>query len=241
MLPFDAGLAARSLTIGGSMSTPIRGVLFDYGLVLSGPPDPAAWEHMKALLHAEEEPFAKAYWRPRHAYDRGDLNANAYWDEVAGELQQRLDDAGRSALKAADVALWTQRNEPMIAWAATLQTAGVPTGILSNIGDAMEAGVRTTCAWLGGFAHHTFSHSLGIAKPELAIYRHAAEGLGLAPAEILFVDDREDNIAAARAAGMRAIRYTDHEAFVKALRAADLERLLAPASRSQIEPSKVRP
>ena len=100
------------------------------------------------------------------------------------------------------------------------------TGILSNIGDAMEDGIRAHAGWLARFAHHTFSHRLGIAKPELAIYCHAAQGLGVATKHILFIDDREENIAAAIEAGMQAIQYVDHADFVSEMRSRDLGYLL---------------
>ena len=41
-------------------------------------------------------------------------------------------------------------------------------------------------------------------KKEAGSYRRIAENIGLPPAAVLFVSDREDEIAAARAAGMRA-------------------------------------
>ena len=212
-----------------TVNSDIRAVLFDYGLVLTGPPHPPAWERMKALLKTSETAFHAAYWRPRHDYDRGALTGDSYWRAVAGELGQPLDSDRLHTLIAADIELWTQPNQPMIRWAAALQATGIRTGILSNLGDAMEAGVRAACPWLDAFNHHTFSHRLGIAKPELAIYRHAAAGLGVAPSHVLFIDDREDNVAAACQAGMQAIRYTDHPGFLRALRDAGLHNLLAPA------------
>jgi putative hydrolase of the HAD superfamily len=65
-----------------------------------------------------------------------------------------------------------------------------------------------------------------MAKPDAAIYRHAAEGLGVRPEEILFVDDREENVAGARAVGMVAIQYGEHRAFVAAMREAGLGELV---------------
>ncbi len=208
---------------------PVQAVLFDYGLVLSGPPDPIAWARMRHILGASEPAFHHAYWQPRHDYDRGALSGETYWQAVAAELGRPLTRPDHDALLAADLALWTQPNPPMIDWAARLQRAGIPTGILSNIGDAMETGILARCSWLGAFDHHTFSHRLGIAKPDLAIYAHAARGLQTDPAHILFLDDREDNIEAARQAGMQAIKYTDHAAFLQAMDAAGLHALLHPA------------
>ena len=209
----------------------VKAVLFDYGLVLTGPPHPPAWERMKALLKANETSFHTAYWRPRHDYDRGTLNGDAYWHTVAQELGHPLDATSLARLIEADTELWTQPNQPMIDWVATLQNAGVRTGILSNLGDAMETGVRARCPWLERFDHLTFSHRLGIAKPDLAIYQHAADGLGLAPEHVLFIDDREGNVEAARQAGMQTVRYTDHDTFVAAMRAAQLDPLLTPSTK----------
>lgn len=51
------------------------------------------------------------------------------------------------------------------------------------------------------------SARLGMAKPDPAAFTHVAGLLGTSPARCLFVDDRADNVAGARAAGMRAERY----------------------------------
>ncbi len=209
----------------------INAVLFDYGMVLSGPPDLTARRTMERILGVDEETFQAAYWKHRDSYDRGTLGGLTYWDSVASELHQSLDAVSLDALIDADNALWTLPNYPMIEWAASLQRAGIKTGILSNIGDAMEAGIRARFPWLDEFSHHTFSHRLGIAKPDPAIYRHAAEGLQVPADEILFVDDREENILAARAAGMVAVQYPSHEAFVQEMQRLGLGSLLSPATR----------
>jgi putative hydrolase of the HAD superfamily len=206
----------------------IRAVLFDYGMVLSGPPDPAAREEMKRILDVDEERFRAIYWKHRDDYDRGTLNSVAYWEHVARDLHRPLDAKKLSALIAADSALWTQPNQAMIDWAAALQNAGIKTGVLSNIGDAMEAGIVARFPWIADFTHRTFSHRLGIAKPDAAIYRHAAEGLGVPASEILFIDDREENIVAARAAGMHAIQYVDYADFQQQMQAAEFSGLIAP-------------
>ena len=197
----------------------IDAVLFDYGMVLSGPPDMSARARMEVLLRTTPEHFHEAYWRSRDAYDRGSLSGAAYWRAVADDLGRPLDATTLVALIAADNEHWTQPNEPMIAWARALRAAGISTGILSNIGDAMEMGVRARFPWLDEFTHCTFSHRLGIAKPDTAIYHHAARGLGVSPEQILFIDDRAENVAAARSVGMAAIQYRDHAAFLAELQA----------------------
>jgi len=196
---------------------PVDAVLFDYGQVLSGPPDPAAWARMRAITRLSEEALHIAYWAFRHDYDRGALTGPAYWDEVAAHASVAFDATQGAALLDTDVDLWTQLNLPMVEWAARLQGAGMRTGILSNIGDAIAEGIYAKLPWLAGFDHCTWSYALGMAKPEPAIYIVTAKALSTEPARILFIDDREENIAAAEAVGMQAIQYTGHPEFERAM------------------------
>jgi putative hydrolase of the HAD superfamily len=48
---------------------------------------------------------------------------------------------------------------------------------------------------------------LGLRKPDAAIYRRALDILGKPAGRILFIDDREENVAGAAAAGIKAIRF----------------------------------
>jgi putative hydrolase of the HAD superfamily len=208
--------------------TNIQAVLFDYGMVLSGPPDPAAWSRIRAITNLNEETLHREYWAHRHAYDRGDLNGESYWQAAATGAGIILTPTQLADVIAADTDLWSQLNTPMLDWAQRLQRAGIRTGILSNIGDAMSAGLLAKHDWLQAFNHHTWSYTLNLAKPEPAIYIHAAEGLHTPPANILFIDDRAENIEAALAVGMQAIQYTDHATFELEMHARNLDYLLHP-------------
>ncbi|MFI6894006.1 HAD-IA family hydrolase [Streptomyces sp. NPDC050256] len=48
---------------------------------------------------------------------------------------------------------------------------------------------------------------IGVAKPDLRVYRTAAERLDAAIDRCLFIDDTEANVTAAREAGMAAVHY----------------------------------
>jgi HAD superfamily hydrolase (TIGR01509 family) len=48
----------------------------------------------------------------------------------------------------------------------------------------------------------------GVRKPDERAFTGAAAALGVAPAQCLLVDDRETNVAAARALGFGALRFT---------------------------------
>jgi putative hydrolase of the HAD superfamily len=208
----------------------IQAVLFDYGMVLSAPPAPSAWARMLAVTGLDDAPFRAAYWEHRHAYDRGTFSGHEYWLAVGKRVSQSFDAAQVTALIAADNDLWGDLNSPMVAWAQQLHRAGIRTGILSNIGDEMAAGILRKFDWIGHFHHCTWSHAIKLAKPELAIYRHAAAGLDTPIEQILFLDDREENIAAAAETGMQTIHYTTHAAFEQEMTARGLQSLLHPAA-----------
>jgi len=213
--------------------TPITAVLFDYGMVLSGPPDPAAWARLRSITGFDEERLHGSYWAHRHPYDRGDLTASAYWQKVArhnaSDESALFSPSQLEKLIAADVDLWSQVNQPMLEWAQSLQRAGIPTGILSNIGDAMSEGLVSRFDWLGSFSHRTWSHAHNLAKPEPAIYHLAADGLHTPPENVLFIDDRIENINAAIAVGMHTIQYLDHTTFEAEMQRRGLAYLLNPA------------
>jgi len=220
-------LNTSNKSTGGGGGTPIRAILFDYGLVLSGPPNPQAWSRLRSLTTLDEDQLHTAYWKHRHAYDSGHLQGPSYWRLIAAEFGLPVPtDKHLTDLYDADTDLWTDLNLPMAEWAQSLQRAQIPTGILSNIGDQMELGVLRKHPWLESFHHITWSHRLNTAKPDPEIYRHAAEGLAQSPFNILFIDDKLENLEAAHICGMQTIQYSTHQAFVTEVEHRGLSSLL---------------
>ena len=58
---------------------------------------------------------------------------------------------------------------------------------------------------------------LGLRKPDEKIFEVALDVLQRDPEEVAFIDDREQNCAAAEALGIHAIRYHDEAQCVQAL------------------------
>ena len=209
-----------------SAAAPLCAVLFDYGKVLSLPADEFAMTHIRQLTGLSEAALHHSYWAHRDNYDRGTLTGTDYWRTIAREHSITLDDATLTSLLAADIDVWGGINQPMLDFAQRLQRRGIRTGILSNIGDAMEAGLRARYPWIAEFNHCTWSHNQRTIKPDAAIYRCAVEGLACEPGSVLFIDDKEKNVAGAIAAGLQAILYTTFEQFEAELRMRGLGSLL---------------
>ena len=53
-----------------------------------------------------------------------------------------------------------------------------------------------------------------VSKPDWRIYRRLMERYGLKAEECVFIDDRPENVAAARSMGMQGIVYTGIEVLI---------------------------
>ncbi|MFG2059068.1 HAD family hydrolase [Micromonospora sp. NPDC048930] len=91
-----------------------------------------------------------------------------------------------------------------------LRDDGHPLALISNAtSETAEAWPQSPLA--RRFDVAVFSCEVGLAKPDPAIYRTAAERLGVAPAECVFVGDGADGeLAGAAAVGMTVFRTTEH-------------------------------
>jgi putative hydrolase of the HAD superfamily len=209
----------------------IRAVIFDYGMVLSQPQDPAALNNLLTITGLDRDTFDSHYWTHRHAYDMGKLDGPAYWKQFASDTAIELTATDIERLIENDVLMWCTINEPMLKWAKSLAEAGLRIGILSNMGEDTLAYMRQEFGWLGDFHHHTWSCELGIAKPDPVIYTYTCEKLGVSPAEALFLDDKTENIHAAEEVGLVGIQFRNIEQLRRELEMRGLLREALPPLR----------
>lgn len=189
----------------------LRAVIFDYGMVLSGPPDPEAIEQMLRITGLDAPWLNELYWAHRHAYDEGKLTGLEFWRKVAQDGGLSLGEKELAELNDWDARMWSVPNPPMIAWQERLKERGLMTAVLSNMGDHVHDRIVREFAWLNRFDVQVWSYRLGIAKPDAAIYRDTLEQLGVKAVEALFIDDKPVNVEAARALGMRAAVFSTAE------------------------------
>ena len=182
-------------------------MILDYGEVLCHLPTAENIELLAGIFQVKSQSFLPMYLKTRIPYDRGDLLPAVYWQNFARQAGVAVDGTTIEKLRQVDKDMWSRPNEPMILWLQRIHAGGFKTAILSNMPTDMADHVREKFPWLADFDHHIFSAEVRSAKPEPAIYRHAIEALGVAPPEALFIDDREENLAGARAMGIRGILY----------------------------------
>jgi putative hydrolase of the HAD superfamily len=186
----------------------LRAVVFDYGMVLTGPPDPQAHAALTRITGLPADRFEALYWTDRHAYDEGKLTGLEFWRKLAREGGLDLSAMEIEELNRWDARMWATENPAMIEWQLALKQRRFLTAIVSNMGDAVLEYMETKFDWLARFDVLVWSFQLRIAKPDPAIYRYVLEKLRTQPEETLFVDDRRENVATAIEMGMKGIVFT---------------------------------
>lgn len=149
-----------------------------------------------------------------HAYERGEMDSPAFHRAVA--------EATGLTTPYADFArifgdIFTGIPE-MIALHAALRGAGVPTFIFSNTNDLAIRHVRGAFPFFGTFDGHVLSYEHGVMKPDARLYEVVERVTGCRGADLVYLDDREENVAAGAARGWRVVHHTDPAATAAALR-----------------------
>ncbi len=204
----------------------VRAVIFDYGMVLTGPPAPDALAAILRITGLSNERLQSLYGADRPANDDGKRTGLAFWQKLAREADLSLCAEQINELNDWDAKMWTTQNPAMIAWQNELKERGILTAILSNMGDHVHARMEREFAWLSDFDLLVWSYKLGIAKPDPAIYLHTLKELKVRPGEALFLDDKLPNVEAACRLGMKGVLFTNVEALCADLTANGLDKEL---------------
>ncbi len=141
-------------------------------------------------------------------YESGNIDCDSFFRAVVQQFQLESTEQAEAAIDAVLIGAY-----PGIAdLLEVIHESGLATACLSN-----------TCArhWevmlnhddyaaLQQLQHHLASHLIGARKPTPGVYKHVESRTSFRPNEILFFDDKAENIEAARARGWHAHRIDPH-------------------------------
>lgn len=178
-------------------------MVFDYGEVLSLPQPRSDVEAMARAAGAEPEEFARGYWAHRLEFDRGTLSPAGYWEKALG---RPVADAEVARLVALDVASWSHPREGTVTLLRELLDQGRDVALLSNAPACMGDGLDRL-PWIAAIGHRFYSGRLGLVKPDREIFDLVSRELGTDPRDVVFVDDRQENVAGAERAGMTGLHF----------------------------------
>jgi epoxide hydrolase-like predicted phosphatase len=188
-----------------SLPPTITAVVFDLGGVLTGPPFGGIAEYEESVgLPAGS---ITQYFRDDpvyHSLERGEISARDFWKSVGTRVQ----DAHGVRIDLRTLAATTEEASHLRPDAVGLVRSlhgRFALGLLTN--NVAEAGI-----WREQLPHELFdtivdSSAVGFRKPDPRIYELVIEQLGRDAAEIVFIDDFEENLPPAEALGIRTILF----------------------------------
>ena len=184
----------------------IRWILVDYGEVISAPLSHDTIADLAELAELEADDFLYRYWRFRRDYDLGQTPIG-YWSAVVDrDLTNEIALVDR--LTRIDVRGWLHLNSGTLnVLESVAQRARTQIALLSNAPEPLAAAIDG-CPWSRVLARSFYSCRLGRAKPEPMAFTSSLAQLNADPAEVLFIDDRPENTAAAATLGLAAITFT---------------------------------
>jgi epoxide hydrolase-like predicted phosphatase len=198
-------------------SSSIRAVVWDMGGVILRTMDwdlRSQWEDRLGLPRMQLTRMVFESDAGRRA-TLGQASDNDVWQSVADAL--KLDPRTRDQLRR-DYFGRDQIDSALMEFIRGLRSR-VRVGMITNAWPDVRRYLENEAKIADAFDPLIVSAEVGLAKPDPRIYQLALERLGVQPAEAVFVDDFEDNVAGARWVGMQAVHFTSTPQAIAAVRA----------------------
>lgn len=179
-------------------------IAFDLGNVLANVDEGRAARELAVLTGRPESAVLDAvFCTPRKTrletgrWTWGRFVEEALWRLGAPLDEQRFREAFCLALSP---------NEPIFPLVERVR-ARYPTALCSNTSPAHWDWARARIPFADRLDPIILSYEIGCLKPERAVFDALSERSGVPGERILFIDDLEENVEGARAAGLRAIQF----------------------------------
>jgi putative hydrolase of the HAD superfamily len=194
------------------MTTELKAVLFDFGGVFTDSPFHAVSAYGEKIGASHEQVteivfggYAVDGDHPWHQVERGEITLEAARDGIMA--------LGRE--HGLDVDIWDVfmamaengggLRDELVEYVRRIRGAGLATGIITNNVVEFREHWRGMLPVAELFDFIVDSSEVGMRKPNPAIFEKALQIAGLAPDEVIFLDDFEGNIIAARALNIRSL------------------------------------
>ena len=190
----------------------VDGVVFDFGGVMTVSPKDDDWPVYAycAKFGVDRAAVDRGWQRYRNLWDGGLISFAELYGRTFADAGATFGVAQLDVLWKLDAEDWfrTLRTDTL-ALMHRLKTSGKKLGILSNMSpESYERLFVPRCAEYRALLDAEVISGLELLyKPEEPIYRLMERRMGLPPTRLIFLDDTEANVLAARAFGWRAEVY----------------------------------
>lgn len=199
----------------------IKNVIFDVGKVL------VEWEPLVAMkkLGMDDATARAVAAATTESPDWNESDRGAVSDEkmLAKLISNAPEYEKEIRLFWDNVGLPIYQYDYVRSWIRSLKEKGYGVYILSNYGSWTYAHTTEQLSFLEDVDGAVFSFQVKQIKPEPEIYQSLLAKYGLNPEECVFLDDRQENIDAAKAQKIEGIVFTSYEEAVEALKTYGVE------------------
>lgn len=191
----------------------IKAIVFDLGGVLIDNPAPDMFSHYSRSLNVSKEKFIEIFSNHEMAWQKGKLSEDEFWNKLTKELDVKKSQAKSLWLDGFLTAYNPKKD--MFSLISELKKKKYKLALLSNTEIPIMNHIKKQ-QW-NSFDLFVYSCEIGMVKPDRKIYEFVLRNLNLKPEEVVFIDDKEENIKAAKAIGIHGITYTDTNKLIKQL------------------------
>lgn len=190
-------------------TTTIHAIVFDWGGIFTeGTFDSSAVQTIAERFGHDEEAVSQAYFPLMADFERGEFDFETFYDRLSEQLDLNIDlDNFRQLFLGA-----VRERTVMLGVLGIIPTEGYIVAMLSNNVPVLCDQVRNDLR-MQRIEHFIFSNEIGVRKPDPEAFEILLARLELPAAAVVFIDDNEANIVAAREMGLRGIHYNDFEGF----------------------------
>ena len=201
------------------MRSQTRFIFFDMGKVLLDFDHARINQQVGKLAGIEPAIIKSLLFEPpfdlENRFERGELNADEFHSEFCARAETQVQK--QALLRAVSEIFWL--NVSIMPILSQLSSINFPMAVLSNTCSAHWEYARETFACMGLFRDAVLSYEEKSMKPDPVIYQSAIklaqERTGCDINQIFFTDDRQENVDAAKEAGIDAELFTDSRTLLK--------------------------
>jgi len=187
------------------MNTERRWVIFDLGKVLLDFDFAIAAKELARYSPQEEEQILESINQSPllHTFERGDWSEAQFFQKLSVEC--RLE-ASLEELKKGFAEIFTPVAS-MVEFMESLKERGIPVMVFSNTNVTAVDYIRASFPFFERFDAYCLSYEHGCMKPDRTLYDVAQSMIRCRPENLLFLDDRAENVHAAWQMGWHAIHH----------------------------------
>ncbi|KAI1384970.1 Haloacid dehalogenase-like hydrolase-domain-containing protein [Hypoxylon trugodes] len=176
---------------------PPRAIIFDLGDVLF------TWSANTAIIPAQKlrSVLSTSIW---HRYERGEITRDTCYELSAQQSSLSASEIAGAFSKARES---LQPDYAIVSFLRELEKdPAIQVYAMSNVGKEDFEELATKMEW-PLFDQVFTSAAAGMRKPEVGFYRHVLDHIGLAGNQVAFIDDKEENVQAARTLGIQGFVF----------------------------------